>query len=58
MSLRPPRRRRRQLDLFRPRPHTPRWDRLPDDVRRKTLSLIASLLQAALQAMKEGGHER
>ena len=58
MSLRPPRRRRRQLDLFRPRPHTPRWDRLPDDVRCKTLPLIASLLQAVRQTMKEGSHER
>lgn len=58
MPLRPPRRRCLQLDLFRSRPQRPRWDRLPDEVRRKTLPLIASLLQAVRQTMKEGGHER
>lgn len=58
MPLRPLRRRRLQLDLFRARPQIPRWDRLPDEARRKMLPLIASLLQAARQAMKEGGHER
>ena len=57
MPLRPPRRRRLQLDLFRPRPQTPRWDHLPEEVRCKTVPLIASLLQAALPAMKEGGDE-
>jgi len=58
MPRRPPCHRRLQLDLFRPRPQSPRWDRLPEEVHRKTLPLIASLLQAVRQAMKEGGHER
>ncbi len=58
MSRRLSRRALRQLHLFRPRPQAPRWDRLPDDVRRKTLPLIASLLQAARQATKEASDER
>jgi hypothetical protein len=58
MPKRSARRHRLQFDLFRPRPQRPRWNRLPDEVRRKALPLIASLLQTALQAMKEGGHER
>lgn len=58
MPLRPPRCRRLQLDLFRPRPQSPHWNRLPDEVRRKTLPLIASLLQTVRQAMKEGSDER
>jgi hypothetical protein len=58
MTKRLPRRALRQLHLFRPRPQTPRWDRLPDESRRKALPLIASLLQAALQAMKEASDER
>ena len=33
-----------QLDLFRARPTTPDWDRLPADVRFKTVPLLARLL--------------
>lgn len=58
MPRRRARRYRLQLDLFRPRPQTPQWEGLPDEVRRKALPVIASLLQAVRQAMKEDGHER
>ena len=47
-----------QLHFFRSRPKLPRWEGLPDDARRKTLPLIASLLRTALQAAKEESHER
>jgi hypothetical protein len=58
MTRRLSRRVPRQLHLFRPRPQTPRWDRLPNEVRRKALPLIALLLQTARQAMKEVRNER
>ena len=58
MTRRPSRSVRRQLLLFRPRPPLPRWERLPDDIRRMTLPLIASLLRDALQAVSEASDER
>ena len=58
MTRRPSRRALHQLHFFRPRPKIPRWERLPDDARRKTLPLIASLLRTALQATKEASDER
>lgn len=47
-----------QLDLFHPRPKRPRWNELPLDTRRKTVSLIASLLRSMLLTSKEAGDER
>lgn len=39
-----------QLELFRPSPQTPQWEGLPVDVRCKTLSLLARLLNTYRQA--------
>jgi len=35
-----------QLELFRSRPSTPDWQRLPMDVRHKAVPLLARLLRA------------
>jgi hypothetical protein len=39
-----------QLDLFRAPPTTPDWERLPSDVRHKTVALLARLLRPRRQA--------
>jgi len=46
MSRRPVRPRPMQLELFRSRPSTPDWQRLPMDVRHKAVPLLARLLRA------------
>ena len=58
MVRRTPRRTLLQLHFFRPRPRVPRWELLPNDTRRKSLPLIASLLRQVLQAAKEVSNER
>ena len=39
-------RRASQLPLFHPPAATPRWESLPQEVRRQTLALLARLLRA------------
>jgi hypothetical protein len=58
MTQRISRRVLRQLHLFRSRPQLPRWEQLPDDVRRTALPLVALLLRSALQASREANDER
>jgi hypothetical protein len=47
-----------QLDLFRARPAIPQWARLPDDVQRKTLGLLARMLSGHRQARDAADHGR
>jgi hypothetical protein len=47
-----------QLDLFRARPKTREWERLPVDVRCQTVSLLARLLNARRQARVVADHGR
>ena len=50
MPTRPKFVRFQQLHLFRPRPTTPRWQNLSTEIQRKTLTLLARMLRAAVHA--------
>ena len=45
-----------QLDLFRAPPTIPDWERLPSDVRRKAVALLARLLRPRRQASVVADH--
>jgi hypothetical protein len=47
-----------QLDLFRARPSIPGWERLPPDVRHKTVTLLARMLRTRRHAPVAANHGR
>jgi len=47
-----------QLDLFRPPPTTPDWERLPPEVRHKAVILLARLLRPRRPALVVADHGR
>ena len=47
-----------QLDLFRPPPTMPDWERIPPDVRHKAVTLLARLLRPRRRAADVADHGR
>jgi hypothetical protein len=47
-----------QLDLFRIPPTIPDWERLPPDVRRQTVILLARMLRLRPEALVAADHGR